>query len=100
MNEPGSAADAPTRIVELTPASRAAAIDYGADPPPTHGLTLGMAGILGAREIWLLATGPDKAAIVARTLDGPATGDVPASLLRGHPAVRVIIDEPAAASLG
>jgi 6-phosphogluconolactonase/glucosamine-6-phosphate isomerase/deaminase len=41
-----------------------AAIAYGADPPPTYGLTLGMAGIRAAREVWLLATGSGEAGIV------------------------------------
>lgn len=99
MNEPGSPADAPTRVVELTPSSRAAAIGYGADLPPTHGVTLGMAGILAAREIWLLATGPEKAVVLAAALDGPATPDVPASLLRHHQGLRVIVDVPAATGL-
>jgi glucosamine-6-phosphate deaminase len=100
MNEPGTAADAPTRVVELTPASREAAIGYGVDPPPTHGVTLGMADILAGREIWLLATGPEKADILAAALDGPVTPDIPASLLRGHPGLRVLADVPAASGLG
>ena len=96
MNEPGSAADAPTRVIELATSTRDAALGSGADPPPTHGVTLGMAGILAAREVWLLATGADKAAILARTLDGPVTPDVPATLLRGHPGLRIIVDDEAA----
>jgi glucosamine-6-phosphate deaminase len=96
MNEPGSGDDAPTRVVDLAESTRAAAIAYGADPPPTEGVTLGMAGIRAAREIWLLATGPDKAGILAATFDGPVTTRVPASLLRGHPRLRVIVDAAAA----
>ncbi len=99
MNEPGSAAGAPTRVVDLTPASRQAAIGYGVDPPPTHGVTLGMAGILAAPEIWLLATGPEKADVLAAALDEPVTPDVPASLLRDHPGLRVLVDVPAAVGL-
>ncbi|MEO6206652.1 MAG: glucosamine-6-phosphate deaminase [Candidatus Limnocylindrales bacterium] len=98
MNEPGSAPDAPTRPVELTSSTRDAAIGYGADPPPKHGVTLGIAAILGAREIWLLATGAAKAEVLSRTLDGPATTDVPASLLRGHPGLRIFVDDEAARS--
>lgn len=95
MNEPGAAADSPTRPVELAASTRVAAIGYGADPPPTHGVTLGMAQILAAREIWLLVRGSRKAAILAATLAGPITPMVPASLLRGHPGLRVIADEAA-----
>lgn len=96
MNEPGSAPDAPTRVVELAASTREAALGHGADPAPTHGVTLGLAGIMAAREIWLLATGTHKRAILAAALDGPVTPDVPATLLREHPCLRVIADEAAA----
>jgi glucosamine-6-phosphate deaminase len=96
MNEPGSAADSPTRVVELTPSTREASIGYGATEPPSHGVTLGMAAILGAREIWLLATGAHKRSILAATVDGPVTPGVPSSLLRGHPGLRLIADDAAA----
>jgi len=99
MNEPGSAPNAPTRVIGLAPSTREAAIRYGADPPPTHGVTLGMAGILATPEIWLLATGAEKAGILAATLDGPVTPEVPASLLRDHPGLRIIVDDAAARSV-
>ena len=54
-----------------------------------------MAGIVSAREIWLLATGAAKTGIFARVLDGPVTTNVPATLLRGHPGLRVMVDDAA-----
>lgn len=99
MNEPGSAVDAPTRVVLLTGSTREAARRYGVDPPPTHGVTLGMAGILATPEIWLLATGAEKADILGATLDGPLTSDVPASQLRDHPGLRIIVDAAAVRSV-
>ncbi|MEX1172404.1 MAG: glucosamine-6-phosphate deaminase [Chloroflexota bacterium] len=96
MNEPGAPADAPTRVVELAGSTREAARGYGVDPPPTHGVTLGMAGMLAAPEIWLLATGRTKATILEAAVDGPVTEDVPASLLRDHPGLRIIADDAAA----
>jgi glucosamine-6-phosphate deaminase len=99
MNEPGTPPDAPTRVIELAASTMAAARAYGADPPPSRGMTLGLAGILAASEIWLLVSGERKAAILQATLDGPVTTDVPASLLRGHPGLRVIADDAAAAGL-
>lgn len=96
MNEPGSDPDSPTRVVELAASTRDASRRYGADTPPTHGVTVGLATIRAAREIWLLATGAHKTDILARTLDGPVTSDVPASLLRDHPGLQVIADEAAA----
>ena len=95
MNEPGTAPDAPTRVIELAPSTMAAARTYGADPPPERGVTLGLAGILAAREIWLLVSGDRKAPILREVLEGPVTTDVPASLLRGHPGLRIIADDAA-----
>lgn len=100
LNEPGSRADARTRVVRLAAASRTAAAErYGADPPPTAGVTLGIARLLDASEIWLLVAGERKAAILARALDAPEGPDCPAAWLRRHPALRVVADDAAAARL-
>jgi len=100
LNEPGSYADAPTRVVRTSGASRRAAVErYGADPAPTAGITLGVARLLQAREIWLLVTGERKASILARALEAPEGPDCPATWLRRHPDLRVVADEPAAAGL-
>lgn len=100
MNEPGSGPDAPTRAVRLEPGTaRTATERYGARATPTGGVTLGMDRILAAGEIWLLVTGPAKAEVLAAALRGPMDEEVPASLLRLHPDLRVIADEAAAGML-
>ena len=58
---------------------------------------MGVGTILRSREIWVLATGAGKAAIVGQTLRGPITPDVPASLLRAHANATLFADEAAAA---
>lgn len=95
MNEPGTPADAPTRIVDLAPSTRDSARRYGADRAPTEGVTLGMFEILAAREAWLLVTGEHKAEILDAVLRGPVSPDVPASLLRGHSRLQVFVDSDA-----
>lgn len=100
LNEPGSLADSPTRVVDLTPASMEVAVDsYGASSRPRQGVTLGMDRVLGAGEVWLLVTGEAKAEILRRALEEPESADVPASFLRRHPGYVVIADEAAAARL-
>lgn len=100
LNEPGSRPEDPTRVVRIAASSRAVAVErYGADPPPTGGITLGIGRLLEAREIWLLVTGERKASILARALEHPEGPDCPASYLRRHPTVRAIADEPAASLL-
>lgn len=101
FNEPGAAFDSRVRLVSLTEESRRAHADaFGRiDRVPRAGLTIGIADILEARRVMLLASGSAKAAILARALRGPETPDVPASALRRHPALTVIADRAAAAAL-
>lgn len=100
MNEPGSGADAPTRVVQLEKETSDHAVDaYGASRPPAWGITLGMAPLLDAAELWLLVTGPHKAGILREVLEGPVGPAVPASLLREHENVSVLADTSAAALL-
>jgi 6-phosphogluconolactonase/glucosamine-6-phosphate isomerase/deaminase len=101
LNEPGSGPDSPTRVVTTAASSQVAALErYGAATAPVKGITLGMNRLLAAREIWLLVTGPRKAGVLARALDGPEGEDCPGSYLRRHPRLWVIADEAAAAELG
>jgi glucosamine-6-phosphate deaminase len=58
---------------------------------------MGVATILAAREVVLLALGARKAQAVARMLDGPIGPDCPASFLREHPRALVVLDREAAA---
>lgn len=100
MNEPGSDAASPTRVVELdAPTAEVAVGRYGASRRPAAGVTLGMDRLLAARELWLLVTGERKAEVLERALRGPETPDCPASYLRRHPRLVVLADEPAAARL-
>jgi glucosamine-6-phosphate deaminase len=100
LNEPGSKADYPTRVVKLARMTKSTAIErYGSSLEPECGLTLGMGPILASREIWLLVTGTHKAGILARAMNGPIGSNVPASFLRNHPNVVVFADESAARDL-
>ena len=98
LNEPGSTTAHITRIVELTEETRMGARRYGADPPPTWGLAVGLAEIMAAREVWLLVTGPSKAAILARVINDPVSERIPATFLRNHPNSIIWADQEAATS--
>lgn len=93
----------PTRLVSLHPVTTAdAARDFGGDPSavPRRALTLGVATILAAREILILAFGRGKSEAVAHSLLGPITAKVPGSLLQAvHAKVTWILDEAAASGL-
>jgi glucosamine-6-phosphate deaminase len=102
FNEPAAALAARTHRVRLQPITRRAnAALAGGDwrRIPTHALSMGIATMLQARAIVLLATGGQKAGIVRRALDGPITTQVPASMLQLHPNVLAVLDRAAAARL-
>src|SRR2546425_4683260 len=60
---------------------------------------MGVATILEAREIALIATGEHKAAIVSRAVEGDVSADVAATFLQRHASVAVYLDLAAAADL-
>ena len=60
---------------------------------------MGMATILHARRIVLLATGRSKASCIERVTNGPVTPHLPASFLQLHREVDILVDETAAENL-
>lgn len=102
FNEPLSALMSRTRAKALTPTTRRQnAAMFGGEPEkvPPRALTMGVGTILEAREVVLLATGPAKAAVVAKAVEGPVTAMITASALQLHPCCKVVLDEDAAARL-
>ncbi len=101
FNEPGSSQDSRTRPVILDTVTRkdAAADFFGEDNVPREAISMGVATILEAREIALLATGEHKAAIVARAVEGDVSQDVAATFLQRHPNATAYLDLAAAAEL-
>jgi len=65
---------------------------------PSHALTLTIPALLSARWIVCTVPGSAKAGAVQRTLSGPITPDVPATVLRSHPRAQLFLDLDAAAS--
>ncbi|MDF1501964.1 glucosamine-6-phosphate deaminase [Roseisolibacter sp. H3M3-2] len=101
FNEPGSGVDSRTRLVHLDAVTRkdAAADFFGEENVPREALTMGVATILGAREIAILATGEHKAGIVRRAVEGEVNIEVAATFLQRHPNTTFYVDDAAAADL-
>ncbi len=101
FNEPGSGRDSRARVVDLTEASREAhAAGFGSlEAVPARGMTLGVADLLEARSIVVLATGALKATIVRDAIEAAETPAVPASWLRSHADLTWLLDEAAASAL-
>jgi glucosamine-6-phosphate deaminase len=101
FNEPGSGAESRTRLVALDMITRrdAAADFFGEENVPREAITMGVATILGAREVAILATGEHKAAIVRRAVEGEIATDVAATFLQRHAGTTFYVDAAAAADL-
>lgn len=101
FNEPLSALQSRTREKALAPAT----IDQNSplfpspDQMPRRGITMGVGTILESKEAILLATGPEKAHILAQAVEGPVTSMISASALQLHHKCRIVVDEEAATEL-
>ncbi|WP_263730109.1 glucosamine-6-phosphate deaminase [Cellulomonas sp. SG140] len=102
FNEPGSSLASRTRIKTLTRQTRADnARFFGGDVEavPTHCLTQGLATIMSARHLVLLATGRGKAEAVHQLVEGAVSALWPGTVLQLHPRVTVLVDDAAAGRL-
>jgi glucosamine-6-phosphate deaminase len=101
FNEPGSGESSRTRLIHLDSVTRrdAAADFFGEANVPREAITMGIATILAAREIAILATGEHKSGIVRRAVEGEIDRAVAATFLQRHPNTTFYLDEAAAADL-
>ena len=91
FNEPGSAFDSRTRVVELseqTIKDNSRFFD-SIDDVPKQATTMGIESIMRAKRIYLIAQGEHKKEILERAVYGEITSEVPASYLQEHEEVRV-----------
>ena len=102
FNEPARELTGATHSVVLKPSTRhsnAALFGGREEDVPREALSMGMATILRARRIILIATGKSKAACIERAVHGPISTRMPASFLQLHRDVELMLDEAAAAQL-
>jgi len=101
FNEPGSGVRSRTRRVSLDTVTRrdAAADFFGEENVPLEAITMGVASIMDAREIALIATGEHKAEVVRRAVEGEIDPDVAATYLQEHSSATFYLDPAAAAQL-
>ena len=102
FNEPARALEPRTHRVTLKPSTRKSnASLFGGDPDavPREALSMGMATIMRARAVVLLATGKSKASCIAKIVNGPITTRLPASCLQLHPNAELMLDEAAASRM-
>jgi glucosamine-6-phosphate deaminase len=102
FNEPGSSLASRTRIKTLTQQTRednARFFEDDIDQVPHHCLTQGLATIMSARHLVLLATGKGKAEAVHQLTEGAVSALWPATIMQMHPHATVLVDDAAASRL-
>jgi glucosamine-6-phosphate deaminase len=97
FNEPGSSFSSCSRVVTLAESTiRANSGRFpGMEAVPRRGVTLGLGLLREARVSLLLASGPEKHEAIRRTLCGPVSEAVPATVLKRSPSAIYLLDEDA-----
>jgi glucosamine-6-phosphate deaminase len=101
FNEPLSALRSRTRVKALSPITvdQNAGLFGGPAKVPRRAITMGVGTILDSRRCLLLATGEEKAGVIALAVEGPITSMISASALQLHNRCTVVLDEAAARQL-
>lgn len=101
FNEPGTAFDSRTHIIDLAESTLNANSRFFAslEDVPRQAITMGIGTIMDSREIFLLVSGTAKAEALARLMNGEVSEQFPASVLRKHQDVTIFVDIEAAAML-
>jgi glucosamine-6-phosphate deaminase len=101
FNEPGTPFNQTTHIVELQESTIEANARFfeTREEVPTEAISMGIANIMDAKTVLLMAYGEAKADAVFGMIEGEITEDLPASILQDHDDVIVIMDEAAASKL-
>ena len=97
FNEPGTPFNSLTHVAEL---AESTIVDNSRffnsiEEVPTKAVTMGLASIMKAKKIVLIATGENKAQAIQGLLEGLITEKLPCSILRNHPDVIVYLDRAA-----
>lgn len=102
FNEPFSSLSSRTRVVTLTDDTiRVNSRFFDNDPNlvPKQALSVGVATVLSAAEVIVLATGPKKARAIQQSVEGPMTHMITVSALQNHPDGIIVVDDAAAGEL-
>ncbi|MGT2932988.1 glucosamine-6-phosphate deaminase [Streptococcus catagoni] len=101
FNEPGTSFATKTHLVDLEASTIEANSRFfdSIDQVPKQAISMGIASIMGAKMIVLLAFGKEKAKAVKEMISGDIREDLPASILQKHDNVVVVVDKEAASEL-
>jgi len=101
FNEPGSSLGSRTRVKTLDDKTIQdnARFFNSIDEVPRYAITMGIGTIMDARRLILLANKDNKADAIVKTVEGPITAMVPATIVQLHARAIIITDKAAASKL-
>ena len=101
FNEPGSNQNSRTRLVNLDHITREDAAEgfQGLEFVPKRAITMGIATVLSAKRVVLMAWGQKKSGVIQQAVEGAITSTLPSSFLQLHKNTTLVLDEEAAADL-
>jgi glucosamine-6-phosphate deaminase len=101
FNEPAIGLNSKTHLVNLSEETIQANSHYfnNMQEIPKQAITMGIGTIMKAKKILLLASGRKKSHAIEKTINGPVSTEVPATILQLHPDVKLLIDKEAASQL-
>ena len=101
FNEPGSNQNSRTRLVNLDHITLEDAAEgfQGLEFVPKRAITMGIATVLSAKLVVLMAWGQKKSAVIQQAVEGAITSTLPSSFLQIHKNTTLVLDEEAAADL-
>ena len=101
FNEPGECFIDNCHLVTLSQSTIEANTRFfhSVDEVPRQAVSLGIGAIMRARQVVLIATGPDKAQAIHDSVLENVTPQVPCSILRYHPNAIFLLDREAASLL-
>ena len=101
FNEPSSSLASRTRIktLSLQTMNDNSRLFGKGEEQPTLAMTMGIASIMDARYVLLMATGQNKAQAVKEMISGAVSASCPASILQMHENAVILLDKDAASGL-
>ncbi|MFC1562942.1 glucosamine-6-phosphate deaminase [candidate division KSB1 bacterium] len=101
FNEPGSSLGSRTRIKTLNESTIKDNSRFfeNIDEVPRYAITMGIGTIMESHAIILLASGENKAEAIAKTIEGPITAMVPATIVQLHQKATIVIEKETASKL-
>jgi len=100
MNEPGTSVNTRSHVADLAPTTQQVGQKYFTkEQKLTKGITLGLQTLMEVKNVILVISGKQKADITQKILEDKVSENLPATLLRNHPALKIYLDSDAASKI-